>query len=259
MTKSRLKYFGLVLLLIFVFLFGFVAGKEDKREVLSEKSTPEPSLSLASPTITSPKNTDSWLVTKVIDGDTIAVSKNNRKETLRLIGIDTPETVDPRRGVQCFGREASDHAREILSGKSVRLEADPTQGERDKYKRLLRYIFLPDGRNFNLLMIAEGFAHEYTYDLPYKYQADFKVAEMEAREKELGLWNPNACDSSLNQTIAPSPTTTPQTSGSNFSCDCGKLCGQMSTCDEAYYQLQTCGCSARDSDGDGVPCESLCR
>lgn len=135
-------------------------------------------------------------VVKVVDGDTIDVEINGKIERLRLIGIDTPETVDPRKSVQCFGRESSNKAKELLLGQFVNLESDDTQGERDKYKRLLRYVFLPDGTNFNLYMIAEGYAHEYTYQDPYKYQYDFKEAERLARENNKGLWNPSACSGS---------------------------------------------------------------
>ena len=136
---------------------------------------------------------DGYKVVKVVDGDTLDVDIDGRKERLRLIGIDTPETVDPRKSVQCFGKEASSKAKEMLLGQFVSLESDDTQGERDKYKRLLRYVFLPDGTNFNLYMISEGYAHEYTYDQPYKYQAEFKQAEATARENSKGLWNPTVC------------------------------------------------------------------
>lgn len=136
-----------------------------------------------------------YKVVKVIDGDTIDVDVDGKFERLRLIGIDTPETVDPRKKVQCFGKEASNKAKELLFGRFVILESDETQGDRDKYKRLLRYVFLPDGTNFNLYMIAEGYAHEYTYQDPYKYQFDFKESEKQARENNKGLWNPNVCPS----------------------------------------------------------------
>lgn len=134
-----------------------------------------------------------YQVVKVVDGDTLDVSINDKIERLRLIGIDTPETVDPRKSVQCFGKEASSKAKELLMGKRVSLEMDDTQGERDKYKRLLRYVFLPDGTNFNLFMIEEGYAHEYTYHLPYKYQAEFKNAQRSAMENQKGLWSPSTC------------------------------------------------------------------
>jgi len=138
-------------------------------------------------------NQASYRVVKVVDGDTLDVVINGKTERLRLIGIDTPETVDPRKSVQCFGKEASNKAKELLIGQYVTLEADPTQGDRDKYKRLLRYVFLTDGTNYNLFMIKEGYAHEYTYDSKYKYQLAFRQAETLAQENQRGLWSPDTC------------------------------------------------------------------
>ena len=132
-------------------------------------------------------------VLKVIDGDTIQVNLNGVTETVRLIGVDTPETVEPRTAVQCFGRESSDQAKTILSGKVVKLENDPTQGDKDRYGRFLRYVLLDDGTNFNKKMISEGFAFEYTYSGPYKYQTEFKKAQEEARDGKKGLWADNTC------------------------------------------------------------------
>lgn len=138
-------------------------------------------------------------VIKVVDGDTLSVDINGKIEKLRLIGMDTPETVDPRKPVQCFGKEASNKAKELLDGKRVRLESDPTQDDRDKYDRLLRYVILEDGTNFNEMMIREGYAHEYTYKDPYKYWLDFKNAEKEARTNQRGLWAENTCDGDTKQ------------------------------------------------------------
>ena len=118
-------------------------------------------------------------VIRVVDGDTVVVAPDT---TVRLIGIDTPETVDPRKPVQCFGREASAHAHTLLDGHSVWLEYDPTQGRLDKYGRTLAYVWLPDRRMFNEVMIDDGYAHEYTYDLPYRYQDSFIAAERAARD-----------------------------------------------------------------------------
>lgn len=128
-------------------------------------------------------------VTDVVDGDTIHVQIGDKKETVRLIGVDTPETVDPRKSVQCFGKQASDFTKQQLSNKTVFLEKDDSQGDRDKYQRLLAYISLEDGINFNKLLIQEGYAHEYTYHLPYRYQSEFKQVELEARENNRGLWD----------------------------------------------------------------------
>lgn len=133
-------------------------------------------------------------VVRVVDGDTIVVSLDGKNETVRLIGINTPETVDPRKSVECFGKEASEKAKTVLQKSSVRLEADPTQGDRDKYGRLLRFVFLPDGTNFNELMIEEGYAYEYTYATPYAYQEEFKIAQAAAMEQKKGLWNEATCN-----------------------------------------------------------------
>ena len=139
-------------------------------------------------------------VLKVVDGDTLDIDMDGKIERIRLIGMDTPETVDPRKTVQCFGKEASDKAKEMLSEKMVNIETDNSQGERDSYGRLLRYVYLEDGTLFNKYMIAEGYVHEYTYQSnPYKYQADFQEAEKQSREAEKGLWNPNSCNGNTTQ------------------------------------------------------------
>lgn len=132
-------------------------------------------------------------VTKVVDGDTIRVLMSNKSTTIRLIGINTPETVDPRRGVECFGMEASHKMKELLEGRKVRLVPDPSQSDRDKYDRLLRYVYRDDGVFINKQMIAEGFAYEYTYDTPYRFQKEFKREQTSAQNKGVGLWGPNGC------------------------------------------------------------------
>ncbi len=132
-------------------------------------------------------------VIKVVDGDTIDVSINGEAEKLRLIGINTPETVDPRRPVECFGKEASARAKEILTNKQVTLEYDPTQDKVDKYGRTLAYVILADGTNFNKKMIEDGYAYEYTYEKPYKYQTEFKAAQKRAEDNKRGLWGAGIC------------------------------------------------------------------
>lgn len=161
-----------------------------------------------------------YAVVSVVDGDTLKLNIDGTTQTVRLIGMDTPETVDPRKPVQCFGQEASNKAKELLADRSVRIEKDASQGDLDKYGRLLVYVFRDDGLFYNKYMIEQGFAHEYTYNTPYKYQTEFKAAEKSARENQTGLWSPNTCngdttsasESSSNQT--PPPATTP--SGGKF-------------------------------------------
>lgn len=134
-------------------------------------------------------------VIRVVDGDTIEVSLGNEEETVRLIGIDSPEVLDERKPVQCFGKEASDKAKEILTGKTIILESDPTQENRDEYGRLLRYLFLKNGVNFNKLMMDEGYAREYTFKGSfYKYQSEFVQDEKRARKENNGLWADGVCN-----------------------------------------------------------------
>lgn len=186
----------LFLLGVIFVLGGFAVGKfyefftpqtPSRKEAVQVFATPT-----IQPQVTSvlgDKNYQEANVIKVVDGDTIHVLLDNKDQTIRLIGVDTPETVDPRKKVQCFGKEASEFTKGKLSGKKVFLQNDVTQTNIDKYNRLLRYVVLPDGTNFNKLLIQEGYAHEYTYDVPYQYQAEFKGAQKEAQEKNLGLWS----------------------------------------------------------------------
>lgn len=133
-------------------------------------------------------------VVKVIDGDTIEVLMNGQNLKIRYIGIDTPETVDPRRGVQCFGKQASDENKQLVEDKEVFLEKDVS--ETDKYNRLLRYVYLPidEGRILfiNDYLVRAGFAKSSTYPPDVAYQDRFIQAQKEAQEKGLGLWN--ACN-----------------------------------------------------------------
>lgn len=133
-------------------------------------------------------------VVSVADGDTLHISSGCEAETVRLLGADTPETVDPRKPVQCFGVEASVFTKDLLEGKRVKIEIDPTQGERDKYGRLLGYVILEDGTNFNLKLIQEGYATEYTYNGVYRHRNTFLDAQKEAKDIGRGLWAHNTCN-----------------------------------------------------------------
>ncbi len=134
-----------------------------------------------------------YQVVKVVDGDTITILKDNKNQRVRLIGVDTPETVDPRRPVQCFGEAAAAEATRLLDNKAVRLETDPSQDTYDTYGRLLAYVYVDDVF-VNEHLIAEGFGHEYTYKVPYAYREQFRAAEHVAKAAEKGLWAPGACD-----------------------------------------------------------------
>ncbi len=151
---------------------------------------------------------DDYLVTNVVDGDTIDVAMNGETVRIRLIGADTPETVHPSKPVECFGKEASAVTKEKLLNQMVKLESDPTQGDKDNYDRLLRYVILADGTNFNKWLIDEGYAFEYTYNIPYAYQEAFMQAETDAENGKAGLWADDACNETTNPEDTDSTTST---------------------------------------------------
>jgi micrococcal nuclease len=138
-------------------------------------------------------------VDHVVDGDTVWVRRDGSLVKIRLIGMDTPETVDPRKAVQCFGREASAQAKRLLTGAQVYLAGDATQARRDRYGRELDYLWLADGHFFNQIMIRQGFALEYTYDLPYRFQHAFRGAQQEAERQSQGLWAKSTCAGDVTQ------------------------------------------------------------
>lgn len=126
-------------------------------------------------------------VAKVIDGDTVEIETGAK---VRFIGIDTPETVDPRRPVGCFGKEASYETKGLLEGKAVVLEKDVS--ETDKFGRLLRYVYLPLDNGellfINDYLVREGFAKASTYPPDVKFTGRFLEAERQAKENKKGLW-----------------------------------------------------------------------
>ena len=164
-------------------------------------------------------------VVRVVDGDTIEIEGGKK---VRYIGVDTPETVDPRKPVQCFGVEASKKNKELVEGKMVRLEKDIT--DRDKYNRLLRYIWLDDVL-VNLELVKQGFAYSYSYPPDIKYQDQFLKAQREAREAKRGLWN--ACPDAEKKTAVPVIDSAP-----NGSC---LIKGNISASGEKIYHLPGCG------------------
>lgn len=197
-------------------------------------------------------------VLRVVDGDTVSIRIHDTEETVRLIGIDAPESVDPRRPVECFGVEASLRLKELLPEKiDVYVASDSTQDTRDKYGRLLAYLYLPSGDLVNMRMITEGYAHEYTYQTPYIHQEAFRRAEGAAKATYAGLWSKTAC----NAKTSPAPAVSTST-GSTYQCTENVYnCGDFKTRAEAQKVLDACDPSRDvhklDQDGDGIACETL--
>jgi micrococcal nuclease len=129
-----------------------------------------------------------YYVTKVVDGDTIKVRINGEEETIRLLLIDTPETVHPHKPVQPFGPEASTFVKKLLEGKMVRLELGIA--ERDKYGRLLAYVYTENGDMVNELLLQEGLARvAYIYQPNTKYVDEFQEIQKIARQLNKGIWS----------------------------------------------------------------------
>jgi micrococcal nuclease len=126
-------------------------------------------------------------VMRVVDGDTVVVRTGGREDTVRLIGVDTPESVDPRSPVECFGREASARTAALLpEGTPVRLVGDAEP--RDRYERLLAYVYRDDGTFVNLALVEEGYASVLTYPPNVAHEPELRAAASRAREAGRGLW-----------------------------------------------------------------------
>jgi len=129
-----------------------------------------------------------YYTTYVFDGDTIEIDMNGTPEKVRMIGVDTPETHKPNTPVQCFGVLASEYTKEHLNNKNVRLESDPINQDRDRYGRLLRYVYLQDGTLWNAELIRQGYGHALTA-FPFTKVDEFQAYETESREQNRGLWS----------------------------------------------------------------------
>lgn len=128
-----------------------------------------------------------YRVSRFVDGDTIEVSMNGHNEKVRLIGVDTPETHKPNTPVQCYGPAAAAYTKNTIGQQPVRLQADPLSTDRDRYQRLLRYVYLPDGRLLNRQLIGEGYGFYYPY-FPFTKATEFERSQQTAMAGHKGLW-----------------------------------------------------------------------
>ena len=155
-----------------------------------------------------PAGAERATVVRVVDGDTIEVRITGRTEgpgagssavgaieKVRLIGIDTPESVRPGTPIECFGREASAAAKALLEGHEVSLVKD--MEERDQYDRLLRYVYIGD-EMANARLVVNGYASAYTYPPNIRHSELFVQLEREARQNDRGLWVAETCDGEAN-------------------------------------------------------------
>lgn len=185
MTRKNLNLLaGAIVILISIFFSPAQINTKTSSDAKSYQTTgPNPSVSPSLGSVTLGK------VVRIVDGDTFEIEGGQK---VRLIGIDTPETVAPNKPVACFGQEASNKTKEIIMGQEVKLEKDIS--ETDKYGRLLRYVYVanPEATSesvfVNDFLVKSGYAQVSTYPPDVKYQNLFLESQRYAKENNLGLW-----------------------------------------------------------------------
>ena len=128
----------------------------------------------------------SYAIKHFVDGDTIIVDMNGTDETIRFIGVDTPETHKPNTPVQCYGPMAAAYTASRIGQGRVRLVADRLTTNRDRYDRLLRYVVLEDGTTLNKELVDKGYG--FAYDFPFARNQEFHDAMNSAQKSKTGLW-----------------------------------------------------------------------
>lgn len=263
--RKWLLVFVALLVGVIVYL-AVVNRQDDSAEYSNTRDTTASEPEQKSP-ITPKQQAAVYEVVRVIDGDTIEIKSDGGIKKVRMIGIDTPEKNHPSKPVECFAKEASDHLSQLISGKSVSVEADNSQDSKDKYDRHLYYIFL-DKQNINQQMISDGYAYEYTYNTPYKYQNDFKTSQVTASDGNKGLWSPSTCNgerATPSSAPTPSASTTPARAVGTSSSDCDSnytpCVPNVSydlDCGDISFSVRVVGNDHHrfDREGDGYGCES---
>jgi len=202
-------------------------------------------------------NLESAVVTRVIDGDTIEVSINGKLQTVRYIGIDTPETKHPSKPVECFGTEAARFNEELVAGRQVLLEKDMT--DKDRYGRLLRYLWIEEVGLVNRILVDNGYARVSTYLPDVKSEALLIESEVSARIEGRGLWG--ACSETRPNDDEKRVVRTGHLGG-NCSPAYPTLCLQSQSQDLDCHDINAFNFLVLepdphrlDGDGDGIGCE----
>ena len=217
-------------------------------------TVPEPEESTTSPPAEPDERIRCYAVLRVIDGDTVELDYKGGT-TVRVIGIDTPETVSPSVPDECGGPAASRTAHRLLDGERVAIRFDATQGRRDYYGRLLAYLSIPGVGDFGLAMIKRGRAAEDTYDSSYKMQGRYQRAEARARQTDRNMWGKcGGPDTPMR--VAPEPESSGSNCGSGYDpcipsyppdLDCADVSGPIRVTGGDPHGL--------DAEGDGIACE----
>lgn len=181
LTKKQKKYLIETSIALVILIPGIIVGTVNKEEILNvigiEKRTEKFSY----------KEENKYTVISVVDGDTFKINYNGKETKVRLIGVDTPESVHPDKTKNTtYGKEASNYTKSLIEGKNIALEFDVSQT--DKYGRLLAYVYLENGEMLNEKLVKEGYAQVATYAPNVKYAEKFKILQEEARKNKVGFW-----------------------------------------------------------------------
>lgn len=131
-------------------------------------------------------------VVNVVDGDTVLINLEGTVELVRLIGVDAPEIKGPYSEEQCYGKESYEYLKDILNGEMIVIKSEDDSSDRDKYNRLLRFVYLSDGTLLNSHLIEEGYAFVYSF-VDFSEKDNFLLLERKARDSRVGLWS-EKCD-----------------------------------------------------------------
>lgn len=209
---NRIRNIAICIVLFVTLIVAAIASKENfvTRQVITKQSDQQnlqKSLDDSKVKLAVDPRSATYRVESIVDGDTFKVVYDGKVTSVRIIGVNTPETVDPRKNVECFGREASNYLKSLLHLAEVSLVADESQTDRDKYDRLLRYVY-KDGEDIGQKLIADGYAYEYTYGTPYKNQANYKAAQKVAESQGKGLWANGVCENTQQESEVGSSAST---------------------------------------------------
>lgn len=179
LTKKQKKSIIKYTIIVIIILIGLITGNIKKEEILSIFQNKN--------IVESRQTEGKYFVTEVVDGDTYKINYEGKEQKVRLIGVDTPESVHPDKSKNTqYGKEASNYVKELIEKKYISLEFDVSKT--DKYGRLLAYVYLENGEMLNMRLIKEGYAQVATYPPNVKYVDTFKNLQEEARKNKIGFW-----------------------------------------------------------------------
>lgn len=185
LTKKQKKQIIKYAVAIIVIIIGLITGNIKKEEILNIFKN-ETAVEISQNEVTEIEG--KYLVLEVVDGDTYKIKYNGEEKKVRLIGVDTPESVHPDSSKNSdYGKKASNYVKELIENKYVSLEFDVSVT--DKYGRLLAYIYLENGEMLNEKLLKEGYAKIATYPPDVKYVDTFTALQEEAKNSRVGFWN----------------------------------------------------------------------